>query len=134
MNGPCHFVVFGATGHLATTKLLPSLYQLELAGRLDEALAFVAFARRDWDTSKWQAHLNSALVGQFGAELEAEIAARLVQRFEYVKGDHSEPAAYRRLLEHISTPTSDSCKNVVFYLAIPPGILSESSAISKRRT
>ena len=44
MSGPCHFVVFGALGHLVTTKLLPSLYHLELAGRLDEALGFVAFA------------------------------------------------------------------------------------------
>lgn len=32
--GPCHFVIFGATGNLATIKLLPSLYNLEVLGRI----------------------------------------------------------------------------------------------------
>ena len=29
--GPCHFVIFGATGHLSRTKLLPALYHLHSA-------------------------------------------------------------------------------------------------------
>ena len=121
MNGPCHFVVFGATGHLATTKLLPSIYQLELAGRFDETLAFLAFARRDWDTKQWRVHLNSTLVAHFGAELELEVAARLAERFEYVRGDYNDASAYPRLLKRIGTTSSDQCENVVLYLAIPPG-------------
>ena len=35
--GPCHFVIFGATGNLATIKLLPSLYNLEMGGRTGPA-------------------------------------------------------------------------------------------------
>ncbi len=31
---PCNFVIFGATGNLASTKLLPALFRLEQAGRL----------------------------------------------------------------------------------------------------
>ncbi len=120
MSGPCHFVVFGALGHLVTTKLLPSLYHLEFAGRLDEPLRFVAFARRDWDTLRWRAHLNDVLAEQYGSVLDEAAARRFVQRFEYVKGDYTDPAAYQRLLEQINTPQPGVCESVVFYLAIPP--------------
>ncbi|HZP93108.1 MAG TPA: hypothetical protein VFB20_09520 [Burkholderiales bacterium] len=43
---PCSFVIFGATGHLATTKLLPALYHLEAAGHIPEVTTFIAFAAR----------------------------------------------------------------------------------------
>ncbi len=102
MKGPCHFVVFGALGHLVTTKLLPSLYHLELAGRLGEPLAFIAFARRDWDTQRWRAHLNDALAEHYVTYLDETAACRFVERFEYVKGDYTDPAAYRRLFEQIN--------------------------------
>ena len=118
MSGPCHFVLFGATGHLVTTKLLPSLYDLELAGRLDPALGFVAFARRDWSTQRWRTHLEHVLAEQIAADADA--ARRFVERFDYVKGDHTDPAAYQRLLDQISKPRPGLCENVVFYLAISP--------------
>ncbi|MCH8944828.1 MAG: glucose-6-phosphate dehydrogenase [Proteobacteria bacterium] len=120
MSGPCHFVVFGALGHLVTTKLLPALYHLELVGRLDEPLSFVAFARRDWDTERWRVHVNNALAEQYGAHLDVAAARRFIQRFEYVKGDYTDPAAFQHLLARINTPQPGICENVVFYLAIPP--------------
>jgi glucose-6-phosphate 1-dehydrogenase len=120
MSGPCHFVIFGALGHLVTTKLLSALYHLELVGRLDEPLKFVAFARRDWDTQRWRAHLNDTLAEQYGAKLDVAAAGRFVQRFDYVKGDHTDPADYQHLLEQIDKPRPGVCESVVFYLAIPP--------------
>jgi len=118
MNGPCHIVIFGATGHLATTKLLPSLYHLEVVGRLDPQLVFIAFARRDWTTEHWRAHLEQILAEQF--EANADAARRFVKRFEYIKGDHTDPAAYQRLLEQLGEPRPGVGENVIFYLAIAP--------------
>ncbi len=120
MSGPCHFVVFGALGHLVTTKLLPALYHLELMGCLDEPLGFIAFARRDWDTQRWRDHLNDTLADHYGANLDVAAAGQFVQRFEYVKGDYTDPAAYQRLFEQINTRRPKLCENVVFYLAISP--------------
>src|SRR5258708_34551185 len=48
---PCSFVIFGATGHLAATKLLPALYRLEMAKRLPAGPKFCGFARREWENS-----------------------------------------------------------------------------------
>ena len=38
MISPCYFVIFGATGDLAVSKLLPALYYLSREGRLPENL------------------------------------------------------------------------------------------------
>lgn len=118
-SGPCYFVIFGAAGHLASSKLLPSLYSLELAGCLDDSLGLVAFARRDWDTAAWNQRLEEQLADFPGGDRGA--LRRFVSRFEFVQGDHNDPAAYRKLHEAISRPRMGVCESVVFYLAVPPG-------------
>jgi glucose-6-phosphate 1-dehydrogenase len=120
MSGPCYFVIFGAAGHLASTKLLPALYSLELAGCLDEALGIIAFARRDWDTAAWTTRLEGLLREVHGGSPDREALQRFVRRFEYVRGDHEDPEAYRRLREAIGRPRRGHCESVVFYLAVPP--------------
>ena len=63
-NLPCTFVIFGATGNLASNKLLPALYHLEAAGRLAESLSIIAFSRRDWTTENWREHMRKMLDGK----------------------------------------------------------------------
>ena len=118
--GPCYFVVFGATGNLATRKLLPALYQLDDAGRLHDDLRFLAFARRDWQRDEWLAHLDRVLRAQLGERLKQEVFARFAARFDYVAGDLNDPQAYRRLMDELSKPRLGVCENIIFYLAIKP--------------
>ncbi|MBN1237308.1 MAG: glucose-6-phosphate dehydrogenase [Gammaproteobacteria bacterium] len=122
MSGPCSFVIFGATGDLATTKLLPSLYALDADGRLDEPLRFVALTRRDIDTPAWRDRLLALLERQCGDGLDRAAAQRFAARFDVVRGSHREPELYERLKAQLS-PSSfpGACENVVFYLSIPPG-------------
>ncbi|HEX6999342.1 MAG TPA: glucose-6-phosphate dehydrogenase [Gammaproteobacteria bacterium] len=117
MPTPCYFAIFGASGHLATTKLLPSLYDLDAAGALDPAMRLVALARRDWDTAAWRGHVLEVL-GERRA-LDADVARRFAARFEYVQGDYRDEETYRRLLAVVKA-RSDACDNLVFYLAVPP--------------
>lgn len=118
--GPCYFVIFGATGSLSTTKLLPALCQLEAAQRLHESLRFVAFARREWRREDWLAHLQRVLAEQLGDECRPEIFERFAARFDYVAGDLHDLEAYVRLMEVFSKPRMGTCENLVFYLAIRP--------------
>ncbi|OOZ75161.1 glucose-6-phosphate dehydrogenase [Solemya velum gill symbiont] len=117
---PCHFVIFGATGNLTTIKLLPALYHLERAGRLADALEFIALARRDWSQDDWAEHVQLALQSKLGEAFDGVIAARLIDRFTYVRGDYSQPEAYQALMEVLSRPKSGVCENIIFYLAIRP--------------
>ncbi len=119
---PCNFVIFGATGNLASNKLLPALYRLELAGKLPESLNFIAFARRDWDDAVWRDNVRTLLTDKLkaeGAPLE-----RFVARFDYLRGELENPAAYVALKELLAKPKLGACSNVVFYLAIKPGDFS----------
>jgi glucose-6-phosphate 1-dehydrogenase len=118
--GPCYFVIFGATGNLASRKLLPALCQLDEAGRLHDDLRFIAFARRDWPREAWLAHLERVLQEQFDGRLSPAVFARFAARFDYVGGDLNDPQAYRRLMDELSKPRMGVCENIVFYLAIKP--------------
>jgi glucose-6-phosphate 1-dehydrogenase len=115
---PCNFVIFGATGNLATIKLLPALYRLELAGKLPDTLNFVAFGRREWDDEGWRKNVKTLLAENHkasGASLE-----KFANRFDYSRGDLDDPEAYQRLKAVLAKPKLGMCSNVVFYLAIKP--------------
>ena len=50
MNGDkqaCDFTIFGVLGDLSRRKLIPSLYQLDKAGLLDEDTRIIGVARHD---------------------------------------------------------------------------------------
>ncbi|MFL6653559.1 MAG: glucose-6-phosphate dehydrogenase [Sulfurifustis sp.] len=119
--GPCYFVIFGATGNLAATQLLPALYALEAGGHLNEDLRLVAFARRDWGRDAWREHLRAALEERLGGRYDRAVCERLAARFDYLQGDLHDAAAYSRLMETLGQPRTGTCENIVFYLAIKPG-------------
>ena len=117
---PCSFVIFGATGHLAATKLLPALYNLEVHGHLPDVTNFIAFARRNWDDKAWCAHMEQSLRLKLGERLDAELFRKFAARFSYVAGDLGDAQAYIRLVEELGKPKTGVCSNIVFYLAIKP--------------
>lgn len=119
---PCNFVIFGATGNLASNKLLPALYRLELAGKLPKGLNFVAFARREWDDAIWRDNVRELLTQKLNAE--GAPLERFVKRFDYLRGELEDPLAYQNLKEVLAKPKLGVCSNVVFYLAIKPNDFS----------
>ena len=109
---PCNFVIFGATGNLATNKLLPALYRLELAGKLPEGLNFVAFGRREYDDESWRENVRGILSQKVNAEGPA--LERFSARFDYLRGELNDPQAYCALKEVLAKPKLGVCSNVVF--------------------
>ena len=101
---PCSFVIFGATGHLAATKLLPALYHLEAHRFLPEVTSFIATARRPWNDAAWRAHMEEALRAALGGEFDAQLFDKFARRFSYVAGDLTDAQTYQRLLAQLSKP------------------------------
>jgi len=124
-TGPCYFVIFGATGNLASRKLLPALYQLDAADKLNADLRFIAFSRREWKRDNWLEHLNLSLTEHLGHDCDPAIFERFAARFDYVAGDLHDPEAYQRMLAEMNKPRMGSCENIVFYLAIKPSEFME---------
>jgi glucose-6-phosphate 1-dehydrogenase len=118
--GPCHFVIFGATGNLATIKLLPCLYNLEASGRIPGDMSILALGRQDHTQESWLKHLDKVLHDKFGDKVDKDIAARFAKRFAYMAGDLRQPEFYQRLKDKLSEPREGSCSNIVFYLSIIP--------------
>ena len=119
---PCTFVIFGATGNLASNKLLPALYHLEAAARLAESLSIVAFARRPWSDDDWRAHMREVLATKIKGSLDTPVFERFVARFRYQQGDLNEVASYQALADQL--PPESACSSTVFYLAIKPAEFS----------
>jgi len=117
-NLPCSFVIFGATGNLASNKLLPALFHLEAAARLAENLSIIAFSRRDWNTDSWREHMREVLSGRVNGALEGPVFERFLARFRYQKGDLNDVESYHALAANL--PPESACSSTVFYLAIKP--------------
>ena len=118
-DSPCRFVIFGVTGDLARRKLLPSLYDLDCRGFLDEALSFVGVGRRDWDDDAFRRYLRDELSTR-RADAEPGSLARFSKRFRFVRGEHGDSETYTRLTRTLLECGPNRCDNVAFYLAVPP--------------
>ena len=115
---PCSFVIFGATGHLAATKLLPALYHLEAKGRLPEVTNFIAFARRPWDEAAWCAHMETALRGSL-ASLRRR-CSNASRRFSYVPATCRTSKLTSACSRSWASPRPACARTSSIYLAIKP--------------
>ena len=118
--GPCHFVIFGATGDLSVNKLLPALYYLQQGGRLPDSLAFVAVSRRDWRQGQWRSFMQEQLAATLGHDYRDQDFEQFAQRFSYVRVVHEQAEHYTKLRQELSKPRQGVCANIVFYLAVSP--------------
>lgn len=131
VNLPCSFVIFGATGNLASNKLLPALFHLEAAARLADNLSIVAFSRRDWTLDNWLEHLRNLLDDKVNDKVEGAVLDRFLARFRYQKGDLKKIESYHALADILSP--GSACSSKVFYLAIKPaefaGVIQHLEAV-----
>lgn len=120
--GPAAVVIFGATGDLTKRKLIPSLYNLAACGLLDERLSVIGVARRELTSESFREQLSSDL-REFGtAEVDDEVASRVLGRLSYVRGSFDDPATFTALAAELERVERDEGTegNVLYYLATAP--------------
>ncbi|MFM1891519.1 MAG: hypothetical protein RLZ44_596 [Pseudomonadota bacterium] len=118
MDEACTYVIFGATGNLANTKLLPALYHLDRGGRLDQRQRIVCCGRREFDDAAWQREVETAIQARARGGVDPAVLARFTARVRYFRGDLREPEMYPRLRDLLEQ--SDYPANVAFYMSIGP--------------
>ena len=121
MLNACTYVIFGATGNLAKTKLIPALFRLETNQRLSEQTRILAIGRRDWNTDFWCQEVRQMLTDKFGT-LDENIFQRLQQKCVYFKGDLTDENMYKQLYSFIVE--KNLSQNIAFYLSIRPAEFS----------
>ncbi|MFQ5556919.1 MAG: glucose-6-phosphate dehydrogenase, partial [Acidimicrobiales bacterium] len=110
-------VLFGASGDLSAKKLLPALYELEAAGRLD--VPVLGVARSAWDDDRFRRHASEAIEAH-GDGRDRRVLERLLARLRFVSGDYRDLELFERLQQAL-----DRARLPVAYLAIPPFLFDD---------
>jgi glucose-6-phosphate 1-dehydrogenase len=116
---PCTYTIFGATGNLSRTKLMPALYRLDTANRLPKDTRILAIGRRPWDQQTWLAEARQMIEAKAPGEFDETVFQRFSARLYYHQGDITQPECYTELADTISQK-DDFPKNIAFYLSISP--------------
>jgi len=111
-------IIFGVTGDLTKRKLVPALYELELAERLPKQTNIVGFARRQWGDEGMRENLRMG-VHEFARTkpVQESVLDNLLNRMLYLESQFDDLDGYVRLgalLDELEIP------NRLFYLAAPP--------------
>lgn len=118
MPQACTYVVFGATGNLSLTKLMPAFYHLEELGRLEPGMNILAIGRREWSQEEWIKVVHDAIKPKARGGINETVFARFSARLDYFQMDITDPDAYVSLQVHIQE-ANWSC-NMAFYLSLGP--------------
>ena len=93
MAGPSAIVLFGATGDLATKKLIPAIYDLANRGLLAPGSGLVGFARRDWAAEHFQERVAAAVKEYSRTGFREDVWKQLLEGIRFVGGDLSDADA-----------------------------------------
>ncbi|HET6719241.1 MAG TPA: glucose-6-phosphate dehydrogenase [Rhodocyclaceae bacterium] len=113
------YVIFGATGNLATVKLLPALYQLHLLGYLAPQVRILGCGRTPHDAAGWRDSVRHSLrQGAAGDASAGDVLDSFLERLDYLAGSLDDANFYRALGAWVGK--SEGASNVIFYLSVSP--------------
>ncbi|MHB8670606.1 MAG: glucose-6-phosphate dehydrogenase [Acidimicrobiales bacterium] len=120
---PAVLVVFGASGDLASRKLMPALEALALRRLLPPAFSVVGVGRTEMSDEEFRDRMRDAVAeGGDGGEAAAHAWDAMGGGFRYIAGDYGDPDTLRRLataLEELDRRRGTG-GNRLYYLATPP--------------
>ena len=121
---PCIFVIFGASGDLTRSKLLPAIFNLAESGHLPEEFAILGVARPQIDQAAYRKQMRDQVRQAEGQPLEADKWKRIEDRLYYISGEFNDPALFERLKTKLAElrERHHVPANHLFYLAVPPDL------------
>ncbi len=117
-KGTTTFIIFGATGNLSLTKLMPAFYHLESEGRLDVGVNIIAIGRRDYDDAQWEEVVQEAVRQKSRKDISIELFKKFSTRLSYFKMDVDSAESYDELHSYVKE-NALGC-DIAFYLSMSP--------------
>lgn len=126
-SDPSIIVIFGASGNLTRSKLMPALFKLYTNGYIPEGSKIAGLSRTYKDHYHFRDEMKKA-IQQYGSEdqksgLDWDEFSKLLH---YIKADFSKEESFEKLKVEITEleSTGETCGNRLFYLATPPGFFN----------
>ena len=107
-------VLFGATGDLARKMVLPSLYRMSAAGRLNVPVIGVALS--EMDTEAFRRHAREAVEAAVDG-VDDDAMTEFLRRLRLVTGDYRDSATFDDVASALA-----GAQRAAHYLAIPPSM------------
>jgi glucose-6-phosphate 1-dehydrogenase len=121
LQSASEIVIFGALGDLSRRKLLPSLYQLDQAGLLNNESRILGVARQDHSVEEFTAFVVENLTEFVKEGLDKEVMTRFIARLVYQQLDFKDTASY----SHLATTLKGGHETRVYYFSTPPAIYGD---------
>ncbi len=122
---PFDIVVFGATGDLAKRKLLPALFERDVAGQLPPNARIIGVSRRAMEDAEFRAFARDAVESGEHGTPDAQALTRFLERLQYVEVDAKSDLGWHELERRLS---AEADKIRVFYLAVGPDLFDDICA------
>ncbi len=120
---PSIVVIFGASGDLASRKLLPALYEMDHLGFLPKATRIIGVARRDKSDDEWREELRAS-AAEHATNFDAAAWQSFAQRVFYHAADATKPEDYAGIAQRLKTidPNDETKGNILFFLSVAPAL------------
>jgi glucose-6-phosphate 1-dehydrogenase len=121
---PCVFVIFGASGDLTRSKLLPAIFNLCEEDYLPEEFAILGVARPQIDQAEYRKQMREQVRQVEGEPLQPEKWKRIEDRLYYISGEFTDPALFARVKQTLADIREGHHipANFLFYFAVPPDV------------
>ncbi|HDR29964.1 glucose-6-phosphate dehydrogenase [Rhodovulum sp.] len=118
---PFDLVIFGATGDLATRKILPALYRRDLAGQLPDAARIIGAARSVMDDEVWRAEVRRAILEHVPADrIDGPALDRFLARLRHVRLDATAEDGWSELAARVRPVAVQA-----YYFSVGPGLFGD---------
>lgn len=125
-NQPTAIVIFGGTGNLAQTKLLPALFNLYNEKRLPDEFVIVGLSRKEFSHEDYQKFVNDSVKTKEPESDEATLM-NFCSHVRFAAGNFDDSASYNRIKDEllIFDAYVGQCTSKLFYLAVPPSLYAD---------
>jgi glucose-6-phosphate 1-dehydrogenase len=125
----CTIVILGASGDLATRKLMPALFDLYLSEGLPDHFLMVGSGRIDIGRQEFSANIQKALknAGVYDDDRWPQFAEMLY----YCRTDFEDPDSFKNLAALLRDLDEkfNTGGNRIFYMALPPSVYRPAAAM-----
>ncbi len=117
------FVIFGASGDLSQTKLIPSLYKLFKRGRLPEEFFLLGADHHFENRAKFLKNLSETVRKTLPETFETALWEKFAKKLDYLQLDFEDDEGYKELSRKLDNKESSSrsSRQRIYYLATAPG-------------